>query len=149
MASSYKLTHILEGLIPDGSLVSERPPIEEKETLIETGTSSLWIVEDFYSGPLLDSLTKELLELPLAENPPITIFGRECKQARDVAHFSDVSSGYKYSGAMAKATSMEDFPVLRAIMGDVNKYLEIDSNGILVNRYNDGNATIGAHRCGG
>jgi alkylated DNA repair dioxygenase AlkB len=59
--------------------------------------------------------------------------------------FSDESIGYKYSGQMIKSTSLSNAPVLQRLLPSVNQSLGTSFNGILVNRYINGNKYIGAH----
>jgi alkylated DNA repair dioxygenase AlkB len=82
-------------------------------------------------------------KLELDIKPIIYIFGKECHQRRDVGHFSDVSSGYKYSNQIAKSSPLTI--ELKELMEKINSFLGTDFNGILVNKYNDGTEYIGAH----
>lgn len=75
--------------------------------------------------------------------PEITLFGKKCTQPRDVAFYSDVSIGYKYSGQIMKSLPLS--PALRELLDIVNNLLESDFNGILINSYKNGNDSIGRH----
>ena len=93
---------------------------------------------------------KELLEQcisyvepQLEERPEIIIYGKICKQHRNVGFFSDESIGYKYSKKL-----MESKPLskdLSDLLITINKILGTQFNGILVNKYMDGNDYISAH----
>ena len=95
-------------------------------------------------------LNKELLEKciidiepQLEEKPEIIIFGKKCKQQRNIGFFSDKSIGYKYSKKMMESkpltTSMSELLTI------INNIIGAEFNGILVNKYMDGNDYISAH----
>lgn len=108
--------------------------------LLKTNNSKLWIVENF--SP--DFFT-QIKELPLHEEPPIMIGGKECRQRRNIGFFSDESVGYKYSGQMIPSTKLSDHSILVHIITHVNNILETTFNGILVNSYINGEKYIGPH----
>ena len=95
-------------------------------------------------------INKELLEKCIIDiepqlelKPEIIIFGKKCKQQRNIGFFSDKSKGYKYSNKM-----MESKPLTKSIselLDIVNNELGAQFNGILVNKYMDGNDYISAH----
>jgi alkylated DNA repair dioxygenase AlkB len=95
-------------------------------------------------------MDKELLEQcisyvepQLEERPEIIIYGNICKQHRNVGFFSDESIGYKYSKKLMQSKPLsKDMADLLVI---INKMLGTQFNGILVNKYIDGNDYIGAH----
>jgi alkylated DNA repair dioxygenase AlkB len=91
---------------------------------------------------LLKSCVEDV-ESRLCERPEIKVFGRLCRQNRDVGFFSDESEGYRYSNQMMASQPLTEN--LKALMKDINERFGCDFNGILVNRYNDGNQTIGKH----
>lgn len=108
------------------------------ETLIETEKSSLWIVKNY-----TDDIYEKIKDISLEEKPPIILMGKKLKQRRDVGFFSDVSGGYKYSGAFMK--SMPLTPFLSHVLKSVNKSLQTNFNGILVNSYLNGDEYLSAH----
>ena len=79
----------------------------------------------------------------LIHKPKIIIFGKEAFQQRSVGFFSDESIGYKYSGQIAKSQPLSD--PLKELLDIVNRMFGTTFNGILVNKYEDGSDTIGAH----
>ncbi len=95
-------------------------------------------------------INKELLEKCIIDiepqlelKPEIMIFGKKCKQQRNIGFFSDKSKGYKYSNKM-----MESKPLTKSIselLDIVNNEIGTQFNGILVNKYMDGNDYISAH----
>ena len=67
--------------------------------------------------------------------PPVTVFGRACRQRRDVGFFasSPKIKGYAFSNQVAKTTVM-DAPMLE-LLQIVNDLYGADFNGMLINRY--------------
>ena len=90
-----------------------------------------------------DRLFQKCLKLDLVKNPKIKVYGKEATMHRSVGFFSDESEGYRYSGQLAQSQKLPDF--LRKLLAKVNDEFGTDFNGILVNRYEDGSDTIGAH----
>lgn len=113
--------------------------ISSKTVLIKTEKSCMWIIENF-----TPDYTDNLIDIKLNEKPDIIIYGKKCKQRRDVCFFSNQSKGYKYSGAMAKAEPLKD-ELLCSILSKVNEYTCCSFNGILINRYNNGCDYLSAH----
>lgn len=75
--------------------------------------------------------------------PEIIIAGRVCRQRRDVGFFSDDSIGYYYSGKLAESKPLTKY--LKRLLKKVNKFYTTSFNGILINRYNDGEDYISPH----
>lgn len=112
----------------------------QPEVLIDTGNSKLWIAKS-YCPDIFDRLKT----VPLYEEPPIMIMGRECKQRRNVGFFSDESIGYKYSGQTMKSVPLAEAPVLQTLLPLLNTSLGTSFNGILVNSYINGEKYLSAH----
>lgn len=66
-------------------------------------------------------------------------------QRRHVGFFSDVVKGYPYSGQVAEAKPLSDYPVLADLLSDVNKDVDASFNGVLVNRFVNGDKYVGCH----
>ena len=79
----------------------------------------------------------------LEARPEIIVYGKICKQHRNVGFFSDESIGYNYSKKLMKSKPLSE-PMTDLIVA-INKMLDTQFNGILVNQYVDGNDSIGAH----
>lgn len=111
---------------------------------IKTDTSFLAVgkLEAEGSDELIDKCVKSIEE-KLISRPLIVVYGKVCHQHRDIGFFSDVSIGYRYSGQMMKSQSLPDDLVV--LLHLVNRQFSTDFNSILVNRYNDGEDSIGAH----
>jgi alkylated DNA repair dioxygenase AlkB len=102
---------------------------------------ALWV------GEIPKGMKKEykdkIMTLELQHKPLIVVYGKECHQNRDVQFFSNESKGYVYSGRRAESKPLTK--ELNEILDWVNDHFGVECNGILVNRYNDGNDCIGAH----
>lgn len=84
-------------------------------------------------------------EVPhLLQTPKVKVFGKDCKQNRNVGFFSDESKGYAYSGQIMKSQKLT--PKLKKLLQDINTKFETNFNGILITHYRDGTDYIGKHR---
>lgn len=110
------------------------------QVLIQTPTSSFWVIENF-----TPDYYEYLRTLPVLEEPPIMVYGRMAKQNRDIAFFSDESKGYKYSNQIMHSTPLSLYPFLVQLLAYVNHTFNTNFNGILLNRYKDGSKSLGAH----
>lgn len=79
----------------------------------------------------------------LLENPQINIYGNSAIQHRSIGFFSNDSIGYYYSGQLAKSQVLTDN--LSILLNKINIKFGSKFNGILVNKYINGNDYIGAH----
>ena len=79
----------------------------------------------------------------LEERPKIKVFGKECRQNRNVGFFSKDVERYSYSNSYMVAQQLGEY--LSELLKKVNELTENNFNGILVNHYCDGNQYIGAH----
>lgn len=81
----------------------------------------------------------------LVARPEIVVYGKPAHQNRDLAFFSTLASlaGYPYSGYLAPSRPVG--PALQALLEHVSAVCGTTFNGILVNRYRDGNDHIGKH----
>ncbi|AYV86106.1 MAG: alkylated DNA repair protein [Solivirus sp.] len=113
------------------------------QTLIEGEKGKLVICKNYVTVDLFEFLNR----LPFNIEPEIFIFGRTMRQRRDVLFYSNESEGYKYSGQIMRSVpfSGQEGEFLLALMQRVNQSLGTNFNGILINRYQDGTKTIGAH----
>lgn len=111
--------------------------------LLETDTSALWVVENYIPKEYQEEFLDSVQGLYLQKNPPVVVYGKKCNQKRAVGFFSKVAAEYKYSGQAMEARPLTSD--LKRILPAVNNSLGTDFNGILVNRYEDGEDYIGAH----
>lgn len=79
----------------------------------------------------------------LEERPEIILFGKTCKQQRSVGFFSNDSIGYKYSKKMMDSKPLSE--AMSELLLTINTAIGAEFNGILVNKYMDGNDYISAH----
>lgn len=76
-------------------------------------------------------------------HPTIKIMGRLANQNRSVSFFSDTSIGYRYSGQLAASKPLT--PSLKELLEGINETFGAEFNGILINKYDGGEETIGKH----
>lgn len=114
----------------------------QPEVLIDTGRSKFWVIRDF--GPDLYPFLQDLdldVEPALGRN-----FGNgPAYMRRDVGFFSDTSIGYRYSGQISKSRPLASVPIFPELLEKINQFLGVEFNGILVNRYQNGEKYVGAH----
>jgi alkylated DNA repair dioxygenase AlkB len=109
--------------------------------LHETTKSSLTKCK--FDNPTLMQLCIDDVKDKLLIKPPIYLYNKTLHQRRDVAFFSNTSRGYEYSGQIA--TSQPLSTSLTTLLETVNAMFGASFNGILVNRYDDGENYISAH----
>ncbi len=97
---------------------------------------------NFINKELLENCIIDI-EPQLEERPEIIMFGKKCKQHRNVGFFSNESIGYKYSKKMMNSKPLSKF--MSELLHIVNKETCAEFNGILVNKYMNGNDYISAH----
>lgn len=80
----------------------------------------------------------------LIENPPIMVYGKKCYQRRSIGFFSDDENvvGYYYSNQLAEKQPLDSLKLLLEI---INEKFNINFNGILINKYKNGEEYISAH----
>lgn len=96
----------------------------------------------FSNIELLDKCVKEI-EPELITRPEITIYGRVCTQQRYVNFYSNESIGYSYSKNIVRSKPLT--PLLLELLNTINETVGSKFNGILVNKYENGNDYIGPH----
>ena len=110
---------------------------------IQTERSYLGIFSFPEGKETLLNLCVDEVEGKLLKNPPIVVFGKQAFQHRSIGFFSNESEGYRYSGQLAKSQLLS--PNMSELLSVVNDMFTAKFNGILVNRYENGEDTIGAH----
>jgi alkylated DNA repair dioxygenase AlkB len=83
------------------------------------------------------------IEGTLIENPHIYVYGKKAIQHRSIGFYSNTSIGYYYSRQLARSQALT--VPLQQLLDLINIKFETDFNGILVNKYPDGNHYIGKH----
>ena len=116
---------------------------ETIETPLRTDRSELRLYPiDAEWSARLPALAAEIDE-QLDHHPQIMIFGKIAHQNRSVSFFSDVSIGYYYSGKLAASKPLTDS--LRVLLAYINQQFDAEFNGILINKYDGGEESIGKH----
>tara|TARA_B100001094_G_C18074959_1_gene742139 strand:+ start:438 stop:1016 length:579 start_codon:yes stop_codon:yes gene_type:complete len=110
--------------------------------IISTDSSSLVIHSLKDNSYIVDNSVCDIKSL-LNDYPEIIVYGKKCLQRRSIGFFSDESLGYKYSGKIEKSQPLTKN--LKLLLNYINKKFESDFNGILVNKYNNGNDYISDH----
>jgi alkylated DNA repair dioxygenase AlkB len=111
-------------------------------TPIITEKSALRVYELPNMGVVLPLITAEI-DSSLDYHPAIVVYGKTVHQQRSVSFFSDETVGYKYSGQMAKSKPLT--ASLKTLLVYINLFFGAKFNGILINKYENGEETIGKH----
>lgn len=111
------------------------------ESLIRTDKSSL----NVYQFDDLDLIKECINDIDdkLLINPPIRVFNKPAIQHRAIGFFSNTSIGYHYSNQLARSQPLTDN--LEILLDKINKKFSVEFNGILVNKYFNGNDYISSH----
>lgn len=104
--------------------------------------NSLWEIPDWVTVEEMEHSQHIVPQLQV--EPPIIIFGKECKQRRNVGFFTDLDHGYNYSGNKGTGHIPLDSN-LRNTLDRLNELMHTKYNAILVNYYADGSKYIGSH----
>lgn len=125
---------------------------KREQTVIRTSKSFLTKRtvndKDLISGtnapvlPVIKEIIDDIAD-KLHVKPKIILFGKECSQQRDVGFFSNESEGYKYSNKLMASQPLTDN--MKLLLEFVNNLYSSEYNGILINRYDNGEQYIGAH----
>ncbi len=121
---------------------SHLPNLYNPVTKAGHSLQEIQIFPNLIDDELLESCVEDVEGL-LLHNPSMLVYGKECKQNRDVGFFSNVSTGYKYSGQIM--TSIKLTQNLQSLLDEINQIFPSSFNGILVNHYATGVDYIGAH----
>lgn len=111
--------------------------------LVRTDRSALW--SHPWSAPeqaLVDACIADVAPL-LQIQPTIVVYGRTCHQRRDIGFFSDETKPFVYSNRPNVPTPLS--PAMTALLARVNERFDAQFNGILVNRYMNGDNYLSAH----
>lgn len=113
------------------------------ETLIKTEKSALVTHElEPEIMALLEQCVQEI-DSELDYHPEIKIFDKICHQQRSIGFYSDTSKGYNYSNTLTPSKEMK--PCLRELLIYINDKFDASFNGILINKYENGEEYIGKH----
>ena len=90
----------------------------------------------------LPSIAQEI-DPSLNYHPAIMIFGKVYHQQRSVGFFSNESDGYHYSNSVSSSIPLTSS--LKELLSYINTMFGAEYNGILINKYESGEETIGKH----
>jgi alkylated DNA repair dioxygenase AlkB len=125
--------------VPTSTPVEIRVPLDPASLTGSTFTTALlgadWV-------ELLAECEHRVLPL-LQIKPPVVVYGRACRQQRNVGFFSDDSVGYSYSGQ--RSASIPLVQPLRVLLTAINHVYHTSFNGVLVNHYTSGADYLSAH----
>jgi alkylated DNA repair dioxygenase AlkB len=113
------------------------------QRVFQNESGSAFLEKGIFENTALLEICISDIEPLLEERPELMIYGKVCKQQRYVAFFSDESIGYTYSRKLMPSTPMSCS--MRELLTEINAMLGTEFNGILVNKYMDGNDYISAH----
>jgi alkylated DNA repair dioxygenase AlkB len=113
----------------------------EHHILLQT-TDSFLATYRLNEDELIEQCVSEVKD-QLVPRPEFILYDKVCHQNRNLAFFSNTSSGYKYSTYLAKSIPLT--PSLEKLLELVNTYHHTEFNGILVNEYVNGADYIGPH----
>lgn len=116
--------------------------MEYTKTIIKTEKSFLNIHSFNNNKELVKKCVDEIKD-KLIDYPEIFVYGRVARQNRCVGFFSNESIGYYYSGQLAKSIPLSEN--LTLLLQIINDKFSCNFNGILVNKYMNGDDSIGAH----
>lgn len=123
------------GLVPDNSEKKVSPRSEEH-------SAHVTFIQGFLNQQQQALLLKESIEYPF-EQPEITVFGKLHKIPRSQVWFADSGCAYQYSSLLVKP---QPWPAcLKTLRVLLLQQFNIDTNGVLVNRYQHGADSMGWH----
>ena len=120
--------------------------IKENETekvLIKTKMSSLRMSTLPTDIMVLLDINIDSVSDELAVRPEIMMYGKLRHQRRNVGFYSDTSTGYNYRSTKTSAMPLHSW--MRTLLLYVNAKYKHEFNGILINKYNNGEEYIGRH----
>lgn len=109
----------------------------------ESQKSWLSVQENFIDSAESKAWIERVLEMPLTKYPTGKLFGKTITFHRWIGFFSDTSVGYRFSGQTMKSGALSS--ELQELITHVNKTLETEYNGVLINVYETGLDYISAH----
>tara|TARA_B110000261_G_C13022607_1_gene332758 strand:+ start:217 stop:813 length:597 start_codon:yes stop_codon:yes gene_type:complete len=117
------------------------------EILLQTDKSFIGVYKNVICKNVIckEELHNCVLEIQdkLLDYPKIRIYNKDAIQHRCIGFFSNESIGYYYSGQLAKSQPLSEN--IKKLLENINSEFNSKFNGILINKYNDGNDYIGRH----
>ena len=106
-------------------------------------TNETWLSSSMFNDLDLLKLCIDDVIPKLISRPTIKLYGKIVHQNRNVAFFSNISIGYKYSNKLMESQHLTNS--LIKLLDIINNMYNTNFNGILVNQYMNGLDYIGAH----
>lgn len=100
------------------------------------------LVRDYLGKAQQNALINEAQSYPLTR-PQIQVFGRYHSIPRQQVWYGDLGCDYMYSGLFIRALPWPQY--LQKLRDKLQRDFSLGSNGVLVNRYADGQDCMGAH----
>lgn len=113
------------------------------EKVFKNTENTAYLARGHFTNTILIDECVAYVKPLLEKNPEVVVFGKKCRQNRNVGFFSDKSIGYKYSNKLMKSQPLGC--KMSELLATVNNTLNTNFNGILVNEYADGTDYIGDH----
>lgn len=113
------------------------------EKVFKNPEGTAYLAKGYFTNPTLIDECVAYVKPLLEQKPEVIVFGKKCKQNRNVGFFSEESIGYKYSNNLMKSQPLGD--KMSELLATVNNTVDSNFNGILVNEYKHGKDYIGDH----
>lgn len=113
------------------------------EKVFKNPEDTAYLARGYFTDTILIDDCVAYVKPLLHQKPHVVVFGKKCRQNRNVGFFSDESIGYKYSNNLMESQPLGD--KMTKLLYMVNSTLGTNFNGILVNEYADGTDYIGDH----
>lgn len=107
------------------------------------GNEDAYLIKYQYENLSLVEKCIDEIDSKLLSRPEIIIYGKVCHQHRDVGFFSNESIGYKYSNKLMTSQPLTES--LEQLLNEMNEIYHSKFNGILINKYQNGDDYISPH----
>lgn len=105
-------------------------------------TLPITVIENYLNIKQIEVLTAEAQYYPF-EKPIITVYGKQHPIPREQVWFADEGCEYLFSSIFIQARSWPKY--VKKLKAKLQRELGFKSNGVLVNRYGNGNDSMGWH----
>jgi alkylated DNA repair dioxygenase AlkB len=113
------------------------------EKVFKNPEGTAYLAKGYFTNPTLIDECVAYVKPLLEQKPEVIVYGKKCKQNRNVGFFSEESIGYKYSNNLMKSQPLGD--KMSELLATVNNTVDSNFNGVLVNEYKHGKDYIGDH----
>lgn len=123
------------GLLPKEELKNVSPRSEQ-------AIAPVTLIKTFLNLQQQQALLTESLTYPFAQ-PMVTVFGKQHPIPRKQVWFADDGCAYQYSSLLITPTPWPQ--ELLSLRNQLQQQLNVNTNGVLVNRYQNGSDSMGWH----